>query len=145
MVTALSWQLRAQCRLVYPAKEESRCLTIIWNCICLLELQIILLWIICIWFSIVLINRYFFIIFQRAGTVSSMATLGKIFSLQHSQLIRKDLLQHFISMLKKDYFWGIGTEQSCQNHTFVVLELSGASSRAQERVTHTTNELENNR
>lgn len=144
MVTALSWQLRAQCRLVYLAKEEPRCITIIWNRICLLELWIILLWIICIWFRVVLINRFFLTTFQREETVSSMAMLGKSFCLQHSQLIRKDLLQHFISMLRKGYFWGTGTEQSCQNHTFVVLESSGASSRAQERVTHTTNELENN-
>jgi len=34
---------------------------------------------------------------------------------------------------------------SCQNHTSAVLELSGASSTAQERVTHTVNDVENNR
>jgi len=38
--------------------------------------------------------------FQTAGSGSAMATLGKDFSLQHSQLIRTDLLQHFIPALR---------------------------------------------
>lgn len=135
LIIALPWQLRAQCTLVYSAKEQSRCILVIWNNIPFPNVSLNYLHL--IW--------YVFFIWHLPECRFLQYNGNTVEGLLPSEFVAKDLLQHFIPVPGHDYFWGTATEMSCQNRTSVELELSGTSSRAQERVTHTINDVENNR